>query len=70
MRKAYAQQSIATLIDRDRIAADISTQNGALYFGGPDKPAYHLRDVLGEWIDAQPKAGAFISLYIIFVTLS
>jgi len=64
MRKAYAQQSIGFWIDAGRIAADVSTDNGALYFGGPDKPAYHLRDVLGEWIDAQPKGGSIhFSLY-------
>lgn len=55
---AYAQPSPAPLSHIKLMTADVTTENGALYFDGPDKPAYHLRDVLGEWIDAQPKGGS------------
>ena len=69
MGLAYAQPTPDSLSHAKLMIADVSTENGALYFGGPDKPAYYLRDVLGEWIDAQPKGGAFILPFIIFVTL-
>ena len=55
---AHAQQSTVPLNSAKIIAPDRYTENGALFFGGPDKAPYHLRDVLGEWIDAQPKGGS------------
>ena len=55
---AYAQPSPAPLSHIKLMTADVTTENGALFFGGPDKAPYHLRDVLGEWIDAQPKGGS------------
>ena len=54
---AHAQQSTVPLNSAKIIAPDRYTENGALFFGGPDKAPYHLRNVIGNQIDTQPKGG-------------